>query len=205
MNQDLSCPSSKFKTKANMFCFYESETQSFVVSVGMIFFFIAQITLSIWLLKRAFLKYKELTKQSERPTYHETYCTISLNILYWVRVMVVLNMVYSLVSILEFAIGEKYSEIIYRKGFQTCRNGSRLNFGVYYIVRLALVEWPASAIFFYLLLLQVQEWDTILHIIKSQRGLRNEEILYNYNSEEGVSDPISPISLIFLQMTDSQK
>lgn len=106
-----------------------------------------------WLFTRALRKHKQITDPIIGATYQETYCSISLNILYWVRIMVVLQIVYCFLEVVEYSIGKLYAKLVFNDDFSNCKPGSQLNFNLYFLLRLVLVYQPALGILFYLLLL----------------------------------------------------
>lgn len=106
----------------------------------------------------------------------------------------------------EYSFGEKFKDFFLSEKFKDPNSDiGKFNVGWSRAVHLIFMSVPCDICFYYIIILQIQEWKSMLLIIKSQLGQRNEEILFNYNHEENVSKSTSPLQLVGIHQLNLQK
>lgn len=56
----------------------------------------------------------------------------------------------------------------------------------YWVIAVVITGNIKEVVTSYVTILQIQEWQSMLFLINSQRGRPDAEVLYNFNSEENV-------------------
>lgn len=193
-----------YKYKMNMYCFWD-EQQVQRMQITMMVFLSWQMLVCVLLIRRAAYKIHIIKEPIQGVNYQETYCSISLNIISWVRFLLLLSFVRFFWSLIEYAQGSNYRDLSLPKNFVEPQSNDEFNIGWTRATYQLLLALPSDYCFNYIMILQIQEWKSMLLIIKSQLGRKNEEILFALSHEEGVSRPVSPFQLAGIHLLSLHK
>ena len=148
------------------------------------------LSLFIMLLKKSMTMVKRMTQPTPNAIYKETYCILSLYMLYVLQIMTICSVFKCFCFLVELLMGDNYKTYFYTDLYASCLSNQtmwqseNISFAsVFFFIDQVVVDTIYSWCDTNLILLQIFEWASILFIIKTQRARRVEEILYEHNNE----------------------
>lgn len=146
-------------------------------------------------------KMKLVVTEKVNFTHDETYCILTLQIFRFNMIFMAINFLFFVLEIVEVCSMDKFSKFFLTQRFLECAPHSLLNAGVYTVIK-EILFILRDILRHMINILQIQEWQCILYLIKTQHNRNVGQILYDYNMEERVSENVRLTSIMGLERMD---